>query len=81
RSAFFHGEVPIESFVVEAEARSGIAMCSLMGENALLLKVWEWSFVFRPLFVLFCACSSLFVAGVMLWYAGRAVAAVSRLWR
>jgi hypothetical protein len=78
-SAFFHGKVPVESFV--AGERPPIEMSSLMGEDALLLKVWEWSFVFRPLFVLFCVVSSVFVAGVLLWYMGRGVAAVSRTWR
>jgi hypothetical protein len=78
-STFFHGKVPVESFV--AGTRTSIEMSSLMGEDALLLKVWELSFIFRPLFVLFCVGSSLFVTAVMLWYTGRAVTAVSRMWR
>jgi len=78
-SPFFHGQVPVESFV--AEERPNVAMSTLMGEDALLLKVWELSFVFRPLFVLFCVASALFVTGVLLWYLGRGVAEVSRTWR
>lgn len=77
-SVFFHGQVPVESFV--GEERPTVEMAALMGASPLRLQAWELSFVFRPLFVLFCVASSVFVSGVLVYYLGRGVAGVSRLW-
>ena len=78
-SAFFHGQVPVESFM--ADQRPTVVMSSLLGEEEFELKVWELSFVFRPLFVMFCCAASGIVAAVLLWYFLRGVGCVSKQWR
>ncbi|MCY3020961.1 MAG: hypothetical protein NTW87_18245 [Planctomycetota bacterium] len=75
----FHAQVTSETFV---EGPAPVkAQYELLEADPFQLKMWELSFVFRPVFVSLCVATSLIVLAVLLRYLLGAVAALSRHWR